>query len=240
LHHFIWIHDDEVEEALQNPFINNRISQVKEFRRLSKKTATQRLADKPHKFGEIRVGESDFIMIPTHSSENRNYIPMGFMSQDVIITNSAQAIYDTSPYILGVITSKMHMIWVNTVGGKLKLDYRYSSQLCYNTFPFPIVSKQQKTEIIDCVFSILQEREKHPEKTLAQLYDPNKMPDGLREAHHQNDLAVEKCYRDKPFKSDEERLSYLFKLYEEMIAEEKANNPVPKKKKKTPKKKASA
>ena len=107
---------------------------------------------------------------------------------------------------------------------KLILDYRYSSVLCYNTFPFPKISEAQKQELTQCVFRILEERENHSEKTLAQLYDPEKMPHGLREAHRLNDLAVERCYRSKPFETDEERLEYLFKLYEQMIAEEKTKD----------------
>jgi len=98
---------------------------------------------------------------------------------------------------------------------------QYSNTICYNTFPFPPISEQQKQELEQSVYRILEEREAHSEKTLAQLYDPDKMPEGLRTAHHQNDLAVERCYRSKPFESDEERLEYLFKLYELMIAEEK-------------------
>ena len=93
--------------------------------------------------------------------------------------------------------------------------------LSYNTFPFPPIPETQKHELESHVYRILEEREKHSEKTLAQLYDPDKMPEGLREAHHQNDLAVERCYRSRPFESDEERLEYLFKLYEQMIQEEK-------------------
>jgi hypothetical protein len=128
--------------------------------------------------------------------------------------NSLQVIYDSEPYVVGLLSSKIHMAWIKTVAGRLKEDYRYSTQLCYNTFPFPPISDQRKQEITQCVFRILEEREKHPEKILAQLYDPDKMPDGLREAHRLNDLAVE------PFESDEKRLEYLFKLYEKMIAEE--------------------
>jgi hypothetical protein len=122
---------------------------------------------------------------------------------------------------MGIITSMMHMAWMRTVAGRLKSDYRYSSVLCYNTFPFPSISNLQKQGITQCVFRILEEREKNSQKTLAQLYDPDKMPDGLREAHRQNDEIIEKCYRSKPFKSDEERLEYLFKLYEQMIEVEK-------------------
>ena len=108
--------------------------------------------------------------------------------------------------------------------------------LCYNTFPFPPISEQRKDEITQCVFRILDEREKHSERTLAQLYDPDKMPTGLREAHQENDRAVERCYRNRPFASDEDRLEYLFRLYEKMIAEEKEKNTLFEKPKKTRKK----
>jgi hypothetical protein len=120
----------------------------------------------------------------------------------------------------------------------LETRYRYSKDVVYNTFPFPPITETQKKELEKHVYRILEEREAHSEKTLAQLYDPDKMPDGLREAHRQNDLAVERCYRSKPFESDEERLEYLFKLYELMIAEEKSKGTLfateakPKKKKK--------
>ncbi len=123
--------------------------------------------------------------------------------------------------MLGILSSKNHLLWVKEVGGKQRKDIRYSPMLCYNTFPFPTISTQRKNEITQATFRIIEEREKHSDKTLAQLYDPDKMPDGLREAHHQNDLAIERCYRSKPFESDEERLEYLFKLYEKMIEEEK-------------------
>ena len=106
------------------------------------------------------------------------------------------------------------------VAGRMKMDMQYSNTLCYNTFPFPSISEKQKKEITELVFNILDAREQHSEKTLAQLYDPDKMPQGLKEAHHQLDLAIEQCYRKKPFESDEERLEYLFKLYEEMIKAE--------------------
>ena len=113
------------------------------------------------------------------------------------------------------------MVWVRNVSGKLKSDYRYSAKLCYNTFPFPTISDKQKEIINLHVFEVLDERAKYPEKTLAQLYDPDKMPAGLKEAHHQLDLAIERCYRLKPFETDTERLEYLFKMYEEMTSKNK-------------------
>ncbi len=150
---------------------------------------------------------------------------------------SAQVIYDSEPYIFGILSSKPHMLWVKAVGGYLGTSIRYSTEICYNTFPFPPISTQRKNEITQATFRILEEREKHSDKTLAQLYDPDKMPDGLREAHRQNDEIIEKCYRSTPFTSDEERLEYLFKLYEKMIVEEQEEGTLFAKEKKTRKKK---
>jgi hypothetical protein len=113
------------------------------------------------------------------------------------------------------------MVWVRTVAGRLKTDYRYSSAICYNNFPVPDLNKKQKEIINLHIRNLLSEREKHPDKTIAELYDPQKMPVGLRKAHQDLDAAIERCYRSKPFESDEERLEHLFKLYEEMIQAEK-------------------
>jgi hypothetical protein len=110
------------------------------------------------------------------------------------------------------------MVWVRTVAGRLKNDFRYSSTLCYNTFPFPDITDEQKKQLEFHVHNVLDAREQHSEKTLAELYNPDKMPKGLRDAHYMLDLAIERCYRNKPFESDEERLEYLFKLYEKMTA----------------------
>ncbi|MCD4719636.1 MAG: N-6 DNA methylase [Desulfobacula sp.] len=216
----LWIENDELEQAQSIGEIDVRIEKVRQFRLNSKKKATREKADIPHRFAEARYGSKNSIIIPSHSSERRDYIPIGFLEGGTIIPNSAQAIYDPPPYIFAIISSRMHMTWVRTVAGRLKTDYRYSSALCYNTFPFPEITNAQKKILEDHVFKVLDEREQHPEKTMAQLYDPDKMPGGLRLAHHEMDIAVEKCYRSRPFKSDEERLEYLFKLYEKMIKEE--------------------
>jgi hypothetical protein len=117
-----------------------------------------------------------------------------------------------------VLNLKIHNQWVLRTSGKLEVRIRYASTICYNTFP--TISNQRKKELTQCTFRILEEREKHPEKTLAQLYNPDKMPEGLKEAHRLNDEAMERCYRSTPLNSDEERLEYLFKLYEKMIQEE--------------------
>ena len=139
--------------------------------------------------------------------------------------NAAFAIYNAELWLFGVVTSRMHMVWVRAVAGKLETRLRYSAELCYNTFPFPEITDKQKQTIEMHVNNILAEREKHSDKTMAELYDPDKMPQGLREAHHSLDLAIEKCYRQAPFESDEKRLEHLFKRYEIMTDPTKQNNP---------------
>ena len=233
----IWIEDNDLDFALSIPPIKERIDSVKEFRMRSKRKPTVKAASTPHRFGEARFVQGGLIAMPKVSSERRVYIPMGYYESDVIVMDKAFPFYNVEPYLFGVLSSLIHMTWIRTVAGRLKSDYSYSSSLCYNTFPFPNISKQRKEEITHSVFRILEEREKYPEKTLAQLYDPDKMPEGLKEAHRLNDLAVERCYRSRPFENDEERLEYLFKLYEKMIIEEREKDSLFEKEKKTRKKK---
>jgi hypothetical protein len=133
--------------------------------------------------------QGNSIIIPSHTSERRLYIPFGFLGDDCIISNSAQAIYNAEPWIFSIISSRILMTWELAVAGRLETRIRYSSALCYNTFPFPEISEAQKTTLEDHVFNVLDEREKHPEKTMAELYDPDKMPEGLRQAHHEMDVG---------------------------------------------------
>ena len=151
--------------------------------------------------------------------------------------DKAFPIYNPEPFIFSVLSSKMHITWLKAVGGKLETRMSYSSSIVYNPFPFPNISETLKKELEKHVYNVLEERESNSEKTLAQLYDPDKMPAGLKEAHHQLDLAVERCYRSKPFDTDEERLEYLFKLYEQMIEEEKTKGTLFEVQKKSKKKK---
>jgi len=232
----LWLHGQDSEEYNTIEPIKERIAKVKESR-TNGGIIAQNYIKIPHRFYSVNTAIDSQIIIPRVSSERREYIPLGFLNADIIISDSAQAIYDPEPHIFSMITSKMHIGWFRTTAGRLKTDYRYSSALSYNTFPFPKISEARKDELTTSTFRILEERERHSEKTLAQLYDPDKMPDGLREAHHLNDLAVERCYRSKPFESDEERLEYLFKLYEKMIQEEKDADTLFQKEKKTKKRK---
>jgi hypothetical protein len=212
----IWVEAQEYLEAKSIKALAERFEKVRQFRLKSKKEATKKLADVPFRFGEPRYIKNNFIVVPSTSSEQRQYLPFGFLDHNTIITNSAQAIYDPEPWVFAVISSRLHNTWVRAVGGRMRTDIRYSAVLCYNTFPLPSLSEKQKDVLSSHALIILSEREKHPEKTLAQLYDPKKMPAKLQEAHQDLDIAIEKCYRSRPFASDEDRLEYLFKLYEEM------------------------
>jgi hypothetical protein len=216
----IWINENEVEDAMSIDILNEKISAVKNLR-INGNTLERNFVNYPYRFIQNKTALKNQIIIPVVSSESRDYIPIGFLSSEYIILNSANVIYDPEIFNFSLLCSQIHNIWVKAVAGKLENRIRYTNGVCWNSFPFPKISEAQKQELTQCVFRILEERENHSEKTLAQLYDPEKMPQGLREAHRLNDLAVERCYRSKPFETDEERLEYLFKLYEQMIAEEK-------------------
>lgn len=213
----IYIADDEFESAQEIPFFKNRFKRVREFRLKSKKNATKELANLPYRFAELRYKPTDAIIIPSVSSDKREYIPIGFVDKNTIVSNLAFALYDADIWLFGVLTSKMHMTWVNAVAGRLGVGYRYSNTLCYNTFPFPNISETKKKEIGALAEEVLLTRQHHTEKTLAQMYNPDKMPEDLREAHHVLDLAVDSCYPRAPFNNDEERLEVLFKMYEKMV-----------------------
>ncbi len=215
----LWIEDKQLQEAIKIPAIKKRIELVKEFRSTGGEVA-RGLIDRPHQFRYVHRCKESQLVIPRVSSSRRDYIPIGFLDNSYIISDSAQAIYDSESYVFAIVSSKIHMLWVRLTSGKLRGDIRYLSALSYNTFPFPAISVTQKHELEKYVFRVLEERENHSEKTLGQLYNPNKMPKDLREAHNQLDIVVESCYRSRPFETDEERLEYLFKLYEQMIAEE--------------------
>ncbi|MFZ7168816.1 MAG: DNA methyltransferase [Bacteroidota bacterium] len=212
----LWIDDESYEKAKKIKPIFERIENVKKARLKSDRIATRKLATKPYSFGEIRYKGGDSILIPRVTSERRKYLQIGFYDKETIISDRAQVINEFEPYIFGVLSSKMHYVWTYAISGRLKTDINYSVTLSYNNFPFPDITLKQKENLNLYVFAILDERAKHPEKTMAQLYDPDKMPKGLKQAHEELDRAVEQCYRLQPFTSDTERLEYLFKLYEEM------------------------
>lgn len=213
----LYLKDKDLSIVENIPEIKERLEKVYTHRIKSTEKSTRALATKPNHFYFFSHEETNSIIIPRHSSCNRIYIPIGYLIDKPVIADSALAIYNASFFIFGILNSLMHMSWVKYIGGKLKEDYRYSGTLCYNTFPFPSISDAKKAEIEVAANAVLDARDIHYEKTLAELYDPEKMPDNLREAHHQLDLIVESCYQNKPFVNDEERLECLFRLYEKMI-----------------------
>ena len=217
----LWIDEQDADEALKNEEIARRVERTKELRLDSTDASCLKLAEKPYQFREHPSLEEDKIIVPSVSSERRKYIPMGYLEKDMVVSNSAFVIYDAPLWLFGILTSEMHMVWVRTVGGRLKTDYRYSAGLCYNTFPFPSISDTKKSEIEEAATNVLLARENYPEKTLADLYDPEKMPEDLRAAHEELDAIVESCYPGAPFPNDEARLECLFKLYEKMTADKK-------------------
>jgi len=214
----IWVNDADSKEAIQIPPFAKKFEQVKQMRLGSKKEVTRKLASIPYKFAEDRHRNNEALVIPVVSSERREYIPMGFVPEGTVVYYSAFAIYNATAIDFGIITSKIHMLWTKTTSGKLESRIRYSAQLCYNTFPFPKISAEKKQEIEEAAENVLITREYYPEKTLAELYDPDKMPQDLREAHTKLDDIVESCYPGYPFASDEARLECLFKLYEKMTS----------------------
>lgn len=141
---------------------------------------------------------------------------MGYLDSSKLATNLCMVIGTNDISLFAILTSKMHMAWVKTVGGRLETRYRYSAQLCYNTFPFPTIGEEQKAELTELAQDVLDLRDEHFDMTLGEMYNPETMPEDLKEAHHRLDLAVERCYRPEPFASDEERLECLFKLYVKM------------------------
>lgn len=221
----IWLVDASTDEIESSPFLSFRVNEVRKFRLKSKKAATKKKAEIAHLFDENRQQKSgSYLLVPCHSSENRDYIPVGFYPHDIIPTNANQMIPNASLYEFAIITSEMHNDWMRTVAGRLESRYRYSATLVYNTFPWPEVSEAQKSKISSLGEEILLTRADYPDKTLAQLYDPDKMPEPLHKAHRELDLAVEQLYRDKPFEDAAERVAFLFKRYEKLINTKEGNH----------------
>ena len=217
----LWIDDSNISEAKKRDWINRRIQKTKESRLSSNRQATKRLAMIPWAFGEIRYFNSSSILIPEVSSENRKYIPIGFVSPDIVISNRAFSIANAPLWLFSILTSEMHMAWTKTICGRLETRFNYSANICYNTFPFPSVNDSQKKQLETTARSILMAREIHYDLNLAQQYDPEKMPEDLREAHKANDLLVDSLYIKSGFSNDDERLAELFKRYKKLVEEAK-------------------
>lgn len=214
----LWIPDEKANDAMKIPFIYHRVMECYNYRIHNKDANARRLAQRPYQFREMRrTADSKYsLVVPSVSSENREYVPIGFVDSNTIVSNLAFVIYDCDPWIFGVVSSHMHNLWFRAVCGGLETRLRYSNELGYNTFPFPQINAEQKKAIRSGVNGVILAREEESDKTLAQMYKKDAMSDDLRFAHHLLDLQIEKCYRYEPFVNDEERLDCLFELYERM------------------------
>lgn len=218
----LWISDEKLALALEIPAIRSRIDRVREMRLKSKDAGTRDMAARAHQFREMYRGKTHTLILPGVSSENREYLPVGLIDDRSVVSNLAFALYDASLWNIALIASRLHLIWVATVCGKLETRYRYSNTLGWNTFPVPLLTEQNKADLTRCAEDILLAREAHFPATIADLYDSETMPDNLRHAHERNDEVLERIYIGRRFKNDTERLEKLFELYTQMTAAEKA------------------
>lgn len=209
----LWIPDGDASSAASIPEIARRLNLVRDARGKRGRSAAA-VAGSPHRFDYRVHRDGDAVVIPAVSSEKRDYIPLGYLTSSSVASNRLYVVYEADPWLFGLLHSRMHMAWVRSVGGRLETRYSYSGKLCYNTFPVPPMPDKSRNLLSDRAFEVLAIRERHSDKTLAHLYDPEKMPDDLREVHEFLDAAVDQLYRKRPFQSDDERLEILFNMYE--------------------------
>ncbi len=215
----IWIEDKDAEYAHAHPVIGPRLQMVRSMRLDSSKLATQRGAEWPHKFDERRQSGNEIVIaVAAISSENRDYLPCGLLPQGIIISNKCFALFDAPLWNMALIVSRLHWVWIGTVCVRMRTDFSYSNTLGWNTFPVPLLTEQNKADLTACAEAILLAREAHFPDTIADLYDPDRMPENLRRAHEQNDEVLERIYIGRRFKNDTERLEKLFDLYTKMMA----------------------
>lgn len=221
----IWIEDNQIQAAQSEPSLNERIEKVRSFRSASKKAGTIKAAKWPHRFDERKpIPESPVICVPVISSENRPYLPANVLPAGTVVSNKAFTISGKALWPLAVICSRLNLAWVSAVCARMRTDFSYTNTLGWNTFPVPSFTDQNKMDLTHCAEEILLAREAHFPATIAELYDPEKMPANLREAHEHNDETLERIYIGRRFKNDTERLEKLFELYTQMTANKTAAN----------------
>lgn len=223
LRYCLWIEDHHSDIAKKSDFVTQRLALVAENRSSSSAESTRGFASKPHRFVQIAgTAKKASIVVPKVSSESRAYLPVGYVTADTIISDLCFALYDAPLWNLALVASGLHLVWIATVCGKLETRYRYSNTLGWNTFPVPVLTEKNKADLTRCAEDILLAREAHFPATIAELYDPEKMPENLRAAHERNDEVLERIYIGRRFKNDTERLEKLFELYTEMTAKHKS------------------
>jgi len=219
----LWIEDEQADEAERIPLVAERLAGVRAMRLASDAESTRAYADRPHRFKQIQGrGLKSSIVVPKVSSESREYLPVGLLTAHSVVSDNAFALYDAPLWNMALIASRLHLVWIGTVCGKMKTDFRYSNTLGWNTFPIPLLTEQNKVDLTACAEAILLAREAHFPATIADLYDPDNMPENLRRAHERNDEVLERIYIGRRFKNDTERLEKLFELYTKMTAAAKA------------------
>ena len=225
----LWLEGISPHELRLTPEVLKRVEAVREFRLASKKEPTRDKADVPTLFAEIRQPAGDFIIVPQHTSETRKYIPFGYFGPESIVHNSCSFVPNASLFHFGVLSSAMHMAWVKQLCGRIKSDYRYSTRLVYNNFPWPTGVTEKRIHAVQTAAThVLMARGLYPDSSPADLYDPNTMPLELSKAHAELDRAVDKCYRSETFHGDRQRMEYLLWRYRE-ITEPMAVSMEPKK-----------
>ena len=215
----LWITENVLPTALENDFIRSRIEAVRKFRLASKAPSTRDRATISYRFVQLSAmsGETA-IVVPAITSENREYLPVTVTRDNAIIGHKCYAIYDAPLWNMALIASRLHWVWIGTICARMRTDFSYSNTLGWNTFPVPTLTDKNKADLTRCGEDILLAREHHFPATIANLYDPDAMPDDLRQAHDRNDEALERIYIGRRFKNDTERLEKLFDLYTKMIA----------------------
>ena len=214
--HCLWIEDSDLEEATQIEGIKSRIKGVRQMRLASRDKGANEMATRAHQMREMNTGKRHTLVAPRVSSEKRQYLPVGLLSGDSIVQDAAFALYDAPLWNMALIASRIHLVWIATVCGKLKTDFRYSNTLGWNTFPISKLTEKNKADLTRCAEDILLAREAHFPATIADLYKPVAMPENLRAAHDRNDEVLERIYIGRRFRNDTERLEKLFELYTKM------------------------
>lgn len=216
-----WLKDANPAIIRRCPWLMKRIEAIRKQRSQSTKAATRKKAETPALFDEDRQPDTDYLLVPRHTSERREYIPIGFMSKDVICGDANLLIADATPYHFGILTSRLHMIWAIIIGGKIKSDPRYSNDIVYNNFPWPEATESHRNQISELAQAVLDARATNSNCSLADLYDPDTMPSVLRKAHNKLDRAVLKLYNLNPDADEMDILKHLLGLYKEIIKKNK-------------------
>lgn len=218
----LWIEDCDLDEAMGIPAIEQRIEGVRTMRLGSRDSGANEMAKRAHQMREMNYGRQHTIVVPSISSESREFLPVGIVDSKTVISNRNYGLYDAPLWSMALIASRLHWVWIGTVCARLELRFSYANTLGWNTFPVPLLTEQNKSDLVATAEDILLAREAHFPATIADLYNPDTMPENLRRAHDRNDEVLERIYIGRRFKNDTERLEKLFELYTKMTATAKA------------------